>query len=225
MSRSTLRKASVCAAGAQILQGLLAVNPELFNAERAPVPRQFFDGLSRTAMFLQCSILAIFFMIIYRDADSLDPSRPARFAPVTAAATLTVENILPTFGTIIGAIAASSNLLGWEYNPFKQFVYVLVPTIPTLATASLIVFLLLIFSLPPNTVSRIHDPRRYTRALRVVSFAAVVASVSALLLFFYSVITAPQLPSTLLLSLRLLTLVSLSLFFWVLCTTRKKRQA
>jgi len=216
-----MRKAALCAGIAQLLTGIFAVAPELFGVGQVPVPNEFLDWAFRLFMLVSSSILAIFFFVVYRKVKLLNCTGRVRFASVVTAAVLAVENALPSYATVRGAIAAADNALGWEYHPFKQLAYVLVPTIPTLAVISLIAFLLAVFysSLKtPEWEQSTTDRSGSGVALRLASFAAAVASTIALVWFLYAVMAGPQLtgPLRFRLLLRLVTLVSLVVFFLVL---------
>jgi hypothetical protein len=127
-----MRKAALFASGAQLLNAIYAIAPELFGIGRAPVSGQLLDQAFRWFIFVESFTLAVFFFLVFRSAALNIAGSAVRIASLVAASTLIIENMLPTLGTIQGAIAAANNSLGWKYHPLNQFAYVLGPTIPTL---------------------------------------------------------------------------------------------
>jgi hypothetical protein len=211
-----MRKAPLFAGIAQLLNGIFAIAPEVFGLERAPVRSQVFDWAFSSFMLVGSTILAIFFFMIVTTA-APNVGGPVRIASLAAAAALTVENLFPSYTTILGAVAAANNSLGWKYHPLKQFVFVFVPTIPTLEVISLVVFLLVVFSISSKTSDWTQSPKDRTSTLSFVSLAAAALGFIAAAFFLYSVIFAPRplASSVLRLVLRFATLVSLIAFFFV----------
>jgi hypothetical protein len=218
-----MRKAALFASGAQLLNAIYAIAPELFGIGRAPVSGQLLDQAFRWFIFVESFTLAVFFFLVFRSAALNIAGSAVRIASLVAASTLIIENMLPTLGTIQGAIAAANNSLGWKYHPLNQFAYVLGPTIPTLEIISLVVFLLLVFSRSSRALDR--DPRpKASGVLSLASFAAATMSFIAVAVFLYSIIMAAQpiATSVFRLLLRFATLVSLLSFFFVFGVSQRR---
>jgi hypothetical protein len=114
-----MRKAALFAGIAQLLNGVFASAPEVFGFGRVPVFAQLLDWAFTYFILLDSTILAIFFFMFVRTA-APNLSRTVRIASLVAAAALTVENLLPTYATVRGAVAAANNSLGWEYPRSKK---------------------------------------------------------------------------------------------------------
>jgi hypothetical protein len=216
-----MQKAALFASGAQLLCGIYVIAPELFGVWRAPASEQPLDAAFGWFFFVGSSTLALFLFLVFRAA-TLNVGGAVKVSALVAASTLMVENMLPTLRTIGGATAAANNSLGWKYHPFKEFVYVLGPTIPTLGVISLVVFLLLVFSRPSSS-----GPRpKASGTVTLVSFAAAAMYVVAIAWLLYSVIMAPKpiASSVFRLLFRFATLASLTAFFLVFGVNQRRAE-
>jgi hypothetical protein len=215
-----MRKAALIAGVVQLLYATFTVAPQVFGGGAFSWPGQ---AAFRTFTFIGCLVLAIFFFgIVTMPAPKVGGA--VRIVSVLAAAAVVVENLSSVFSTIRGAAAVASDSALWRFHPLRQFGYVLGLLIPTLATITLVVFLLAVFVKSPRTQDRKQDLEDRTGFLKLASFTVATVFVVALVGTVFSVILAPRPPTVSVahLLLRFAALASYIAFFFVFGVNQRR---
>jgi hypothetical protein len=166
----SLAKTSLIAALAQVCFGMLAVFPEEFGLARISPQLSAFDWVFIGLVLFESFAIAAVLWLVYRDVESMNASRPIGLAALTAAVLLGVENLPQIIGTI-RAVFHTDWVYLWRNNPLRYASYVLVPTIPSIAVVSLVIFLVLVYRTSLSTSAQSAERRR-NWGLRNASFAA-----------------------------------------------------
>ena len=209
----SLAKTSLIAALAQVCFGMLAISPA-FGFNRISSQLSAFDWVSSGLLLFESLTIAAFLWMVYRHEESLNASRTIGLAALTAAVLLSIENLPYILGTVRN-LSHSNDVFLWRNNPLRYASYVLVPTMPSLAVVSLVVFLVLVYRTSLSTSAQPAEQRR-NWGLRNASFAAFGASIGAMGALMYAVATI-RAAHTWVFAFRLLlrvgSIVSLGMFF------------
>jgi hypothetical protein len=216
-----MRKAALVAALAQMLWGLLIVVPQVFGFES----QQGTDWIGRELALFECLALAIFLFAVYWKPERMNGSIRVRFAALVAAICLGIENLPLTYGTIRGVVSSLKNVLDWEDHPFLSMRYVLVPAIPTIVVISLIAFLVFVYRPSPRVgqLAESDADGHLYNGVRIAALLAFIASVVAVGQLFFFIATTPIWQTSVFTArfvLRLLSLTSLALFFFLVQAAR-----
>ena len=158
--------------------------------------------------------IAAFLWMVYRHEESLNVSRSIGLAALTTAVLLSIENLPHILGTIRN-LSHSNDVFLWRNNPFRYLSHVLVPTIPSIAVVSLVIFLVLVYRESLGVSAQSAEQHR-NWGLRNASFAAFGASIGAMGALMYAVATIRAAHTSgfaFRLLLRVASIVSLGMFF------------
>jgi hypothetical protein len=212
--RGSLAKTSLVAAFAEVCFGVLAIAPGAFGLARVSTQLSTFDWVYGGLVFFASFAIAAFLWMVYRDEASLNASRSIGLAALIAAFLLGLENLPQIYATIMSVFRADDVFL-WKNHPLRYASHVLVPTIPSFAVVSLLVFLVVVYRTSLGVSAQSAEHCR-NLGLRNASFAAFGASIGALVALIYAV-AAFRAGHTWSLSIRLLlrlaSIVSLGIFF------------
>jgi hypothetical protein len=155
----SLAKTSLIAALVQVCFGALAISPEAFGLARISPQFSAFDWVSSGLLLFESLAIAAFLWMVYRHEESLNASRTIGLAALTAAVLLSIENLPYILGTVRN-LSHSNDVFLWRNNPLRYASYELVPTIPSLAVVSLVVFLALVYRTSLSTSAQPAEQRR-----------------------------------------------------------------
>ena len=210
----SLAKTSLIAALAQVCFGVLAIFPEAFGLARISPQLSAFDWVFIGLVLFESFAIAAVLWLVYSDVESLNASRPIGLAALTAAVLLGVENLPQIIGTI-RAVFHSDWVFLWKNHPLRYASYVLVPTIPSVAVVSLVIFLVLVYRESLGVSAQSVEQHR-NWGLRNTSFIAFGASIGAMGALMYAVVTigvGHTWGFAVRLLLRMASIVSLGIFF------------
>jgi hypothetical protein len=198
---------ALAAAFVEILVILTLLAPPLFGFLRT--------SLSWDIGLFPLIAFAIFFAAVFFRHDQLKSSSEMRIAALVAALCLAVENLPYIYGTIQYAVASRPPGYRWRDHAFTEVGYVFAPTVTVIL---LIAFLILTYRTRPG-FEGLHSAatRGYgDTGLKSSALLAFIASLVALGQFFSALISTrgwhiAASPSQL--ALRLLSLISLAVFF------------
>lgn len=214
MAHGSLAKTSLIAALAQVWFGVLAIFPEAFGLARISPQLSAFDWVFSGLLLFESLAIAAFLWMVYRHEESLNASRTIGLAALTAAVLLSIENLPHILGTVRN-LSHSNDVFLWRNNPLRYASYVLVPTIPSFAVVSLVIFLVLVYRTSLSTSAQSAEQRR-NWGLRNASFTVFSASIGAMGALMYAVATTRAAHTSgfaFRLLLRVASIVSLGMFF------------